>query len=60
MQEQWAGSSRMRKKELLISTDDIPTAEEAVYLSDSRRAGKISSIIEWKSPMRTSSTRLTH
>ena len=60
MQEQWAGSRRMRKKELLISTDDIPTAEEAVYLSDSRRAGKTSSITEWNSPMHTSSPRLMH
>ena len=34
----------MRKEELLISTDDIPTVEEAVYPSDSRRAGKTSSV----------------
>lgn len=40
----------MRKKELLISTDDIPTVEEAVYPSDSTRAGKTSSVAEWNSP----------
>lgn len=50
----------MRKKELLISTDDIPTVEEAVYLSDSRRAGKTSSVAEWNSPMHRSSPRLMH
>jgi len=40
----------MRKKELLISTDDIAAVEEAVHLSDSRRAGESKSIAEWNGP----------
>jgi len=33
MQKQWAGSRRLRKKQLLISTDDISTVEEVAYLA---------------------------
>lgn len=34
MQEQWAGSRGISKKEMLISADDIPAAEEALDVSD--------------------------
>lgn len=53
MQEQWAGSRGIHKKEMLISADDIPADEEALDVSDSRRAGKTSSTAEWNSPMHT-------
>lgn len=53
MQEQWAGSRGVGKKEMFISADDIPAAEEALHVPDSRRAGKTSSTAEWNSPMHT-------
>lgn len=53
MQEQRAASRGIRKKGMLINADDIPAAEEALHVTDSRRAGKTSSTAEWSSPMHT-------